>query len=130
MKHLYGFFRIRVYTNTYTTMALVKIKNDKISKKQLIAFYEFALFIYSNTIKASVAKYGFSREDTIFLKSYGFCFMVYLYFGISLGRDEYRFSLLFPDLYAHKPKDAKEFWFPCGGRQTKRIKILKSLLKL
>ena len=69
-------------------------------------------------------------EDLIDLKHYGFCLMIYEYFGLTYGA--FNMEILFPELYAYKPANRPNdscWWFPIGGEQTERLEIAQKILK-
>lgn len=106
---------------------LAKIK-DEITRKQRRAFYQFVLNIYTLDIETLKVKYRkLSVDDLNDLKYYGFCTMIYEYFGLAYGN--YDMSFKFPELYKHKPVITKgAWWFDLGGEQTERIEITKKIL--
>jgi hypothetical protein len=111
-------------------MALATIKNNKITKKQRIAFYQFILNIYTLDIETLRVKYSRLSVDTIEnLQYYGFCYMIYEYFGLLIGGNDDMMNSLFPELYKYKPAVVYGgWWFVLGGEQTERIKITRNIL--
>jgi len=103
------------------------IKNNEITTEQKKKFFQFMLDIYSEKIEI--------RFDNVDLKSRGFCWSYFYFFG----ETQHNFELL-PELRKHKPKkhfyysdgsktnDYSQFWFPINENK-KRIKLCEKILK-
>jgi len=63
-------------------------------------------------IKNHIKKYGHYR--------YGLCYVL----------DEFYDLECYPEIYRHKPKKYRMFWFPCDSKGTaKRLEILNEAIK-
>lgn len=108
-----------------------EIIDKVITIEQKKKFYQFLLDIYNGKIEI-VFELVFELAD---LKSRGFCWSYYYFFGIESGDFE-----LLPELRRHKPRkyfydsdgwqtdDKNQFWFPLGENK-KRIELCEKILE-